>query len=118
MLSATRDVRRLSSEPRSAKTKAASKTMTIVSARNSGIINEGRPVGISPNNGAPAMMVLSKVPMTRAASGGGTIFAIFAGQVKTMINVKRPNPKATQLGSKTAPGIAVNAGIVPLPSGS
>ena len=118
ILSATREVRRLSRDPRSANTKAASRTTTMVSALNSGKTKEGSPVGISPKIGAPEIKRLNTVPIISAARGGGTIFASFVGQLKTINNVKRPKPKATQLGSKTALGIAVSAGMVPLPKGS
>ena len=118
MLSATKEVRRLSIEPNTARIKAASTTMRKVSPLNIGMMNDGKPVGISPKMGAPVIIALVTVPMINAANGAGTNFPKALGHLNTITSVIMPSARATKFGSSTELGIAANAGIVPPPSGS
>ena len=83
-----------------------------------GTISDGKPVGISPRIGAPDMNRLMTVPMISAASAPGIKRPRDAGQKKITPSDTAPIASADRLGSMTAPGIAVSAGMVPPPVGS
>ena len=82
------------------------------------MMNWGSPVGMSPSTGTVLKPRLATVPVMSAARGPGKYRPHFAGHRNTIARVKRPIPKASQLGLDTAFGTSINAGIVPLPAGS
>ena len=97
---------------------AASKTIEQRIAVRGGHDELGKTRGISPSTGTVLKARLATVPVMSAARGPGKYRPHFAGHRNTIASVNRPIPKASQLGSDTAFGTSINAGMVPLPAGS
>ena len=110
--SATREVKRLSTEPSRARMIAGSSARTRKSAEGSSNCNAGRPVGTGPMTGAsPSHITPSSVPALNATRGPGRSLASRRGQSTPTASVTTAIAVALKL---TLPNASGNARIMPM----
>ena len=110
MESATREVIRLSMDPRRAMVTAGTTASRSTLPERSGSMKSGRPVGTSPMVGAAVSQNIPiRVPTTRAIRVGGMTFWNREGQSTPMARVTEAMRRALKFTSARASGISPRA---------